>query len=82
MSVNFLEKYEVNLSKAIDAAQINIKEYTPEELLPFKDLEYLKSNPVWQSLNDTDKYRLFENSSDFNILTSIFSKLIKQDYLK
>lgn len=82
MSVNFSEKYEVNLSKAIDAAQINIKEYTPEELLAFKGLEHLKSNPSWQSLNDTDKYRLFENSSDVNVLTSIFSGLIKQGYLK
>lgn len=82
LNVNFPKKYEIDLGKAIDEAQINIKEYTPEELLAFKGLEHLKSNPPWLSLSDTDKYRLIENSSDVNVLASIFDGLIKQGYLK
>ena len=78
ISINFTDKIEIDLSQALKDAEIHIKEHTPEELLQFKGLEHIAQQSYWQSLNENDRYRLVENSSDVNVLTYILSGLKEQ----
>ncbi|MCT4777181.1 MULTISPECIES: hypothetical protein [Exiguobacterium] len=75
VSYSFSEPIEIDLDKEIQTIEINIVEFTPEQLLNFKGID-ASTLPEWQELNETDKYRYAENASDVNMYEAIF-KMIK-----
>lgn len=73
----FIIDINVNLDDLIKGIDIKIREITPEELLKLKGIEF-KDNSAWNSLSDSDKYRLADNSADANIYAMLFKQLFKK----
>lgn len=74
VSRNFIVEIDVDVHKEIDKVKIEIREITAEKLLEYKGINY-KEISVWDSFTESEKYRLAEDASDVNVLTSIFENL-------
>lgn len=74
VSKNFIIEIDVDVHKEIDKIKIEIKEITAEKLLQYKGINY-KEISGWDSFTESEKYRLAENTSDVNVLSSIFENL-------
>lgn len=65
----------MDLDEIIKGINIEIREISPEKLLEYKGIDYREIDG-WSQMTEDDRYRLAENSSDVNILTSIFRNLL------
>ena len=64
--------YKINVNSQIENLKFNFITRTPEELMKFKGIEI---DAGWEKLDEANKYRLIENSSDVNVLAEIFKGL-------
>lgn len=75
VSIDFIVPFEIKLDEKINNLEINIKELKPEKLMELKGID-VSTIPNWEKLNETDRYRLAENTSDVEVLSNIFKTLL------
>ncbi|ANU23844.1 hypothetical protein [Planococcus donghaensis] len=74
VSVNFVNPIPLNLDNTIKSIKLNLKEFSPEELMRFKGLEP-KEIVEWEDFSEANRYRFAENASDVNVLAEILRYL-------
>lgn len=69
---SMIMNYRINVNSQIENLKFNFITRTPEELMKFKGIEI---DAGWEKLDEANKYRLIENSSDVNVLAEILKGL-------
>ncbi|GAB2319810.1 hypothetical protein IRB23SM22_20710 [Alkalibacterium sp. s-m-22] len=80
ISTDTIEPLNIDLDDKINNVKIKIKKCTPEKLMEFRGID-VSIIPNWEELNESDKYRIVESSSDVRMVTNIASTIFK-NYLE
>ncbi|MCA4783281.1 hypothetical protein IF125_13640 [Empedobacter stercoris] len=72
LKTSLVMKYEINNDQLLKKLDFTIITRTIEELMEFKGM---KSNSVWETYDDSTKYRLLENMLDVNLLATILKNM-------